>query len=313
MSDTFDHPNLWKDETKTQGLKLFGCRVRPPEEGEEFFLAGQQVSTAGKTFRAWDAIRELLTGEDLFCEPQETGDCVAVSAADLLEAIQLIEIWNGEAEDFHPIHASYLYAAGREGIGKGRLRGGAGSFGGWQAQAVAGKYGALRMDMQDVPKYSGKLSDAWGDGRKHKSTSWHDWTEYADDHQIRKTAYVKSWTQLVDAVANGHLCTMASDLAWEMKPRSDGFHRKRGSWAHQMGIWAISDDRRKPWAGVHNNWGDVHGVVRDFETEENWPSGMIRARPDDLEAAFRNGEVIAWSGFDGFVDRRVDWEAWSLA
>jgi hypothetical protein len=67
------------------------------------------------------------------------------------------------------------------------------------------------------------------------------------------------------------------------------------------------------WVGVHNNWGDVHGRVKDFENEEIWPTGMIRARPDDLKAAFRNGEVIAWSGFNGFVDRRIDWEAWSLA
>jgi hypothetical protein len=80
-----------------------------------------------------------------------------------------------------------------------------------------------------------------------------------------------------------------------------------------MGIWAISDERSKPWVAIHNNWGDVHGRVRDFETDKLWPTGTIRARPDDLRDAFRNGEVIAWSGFDGFVDRRVSWEAWSLA
>lgn len=305
-------PNDWKDRSKDRGLKLFGLAGCDDElAGAEFFIAGQEAGTQGGTFRAWDIHRKLI-GEDLFTEAQETGDCVAVSAADLVEAIQLIEIANGEAEEFHPVFAPYLYAAGRVAIGKNRLRGGAGSIGSWQAKAVA-EYGALRADMEGVPTYSGKLADSWGDDKSRGGSTWQDWVDYADDHTIRKWAHVKNWDQLVAAIANGHLCTMASNLGFNMVASSDGYHRQRGSWSHQMGIWGISDDRKKPWVAIHNNWGDVHGRIFDFETDLVWPVGMLRVRPKDIEKAFRDGEVIAWSGFNGYIDRRKEWLKWSLA
>ena len=309
-------PNEWKDPSKGSGHKLFGLAddfLAGHDElaGAEFFVAGQQVGTKGGTFRAWDIHRKLI-GEDLFTEAQETGDCVAVASGDLIEALQLIEIASGEAEEFHPVFAPYLYAAGRVAIGENRLRGGAGSIGTWQAKAVA-KYGALRADMEGVPKYSGGLADSWGDDRSAGGSKWQDWIDYADDHTIRKWAYIKNWDELVAAITNGHLCTMASNLGFDMTAGRDGFHRQRGSWAHQMGIWAICDDPKNRWVGIHNNWGDVHGRLKDFETGEDWPVGMIRSKPEGISSAFRNGEIIAWSGFNGFIDRRKEWLKWSLA
>jgi hypothetical protein len=307
-------PNDWKDPNKNKGHKLFGLAddfIGVDElAGAEFFIAGQEAGTRGGTFRAWDIHRKLI-GEDLFTEAQETGDCVAVSAADMLEAMQLIEIASGENEEFHPVFAPYLYAAGRVAVGKNRLRGGAGSIGSWQAKAVA-EYGMLRADMDGVPAYSGGLADKWGDDKSAGGSKWKDWVDYADDHTIRKWSYIKNWDQLVAAITNGHLCTMASNLGFNMTASSDGFHRQRGSWAHQMSIWGICDGR-KPWVAIHNNWGDVHGRLRDLETDELWPVGMIRARPDDIRKAFKDGEVIAWSGINGFIDRRKEWLKWSLA
>ena len=311
-------PNYARDESKVRGKKLFGCATEHIERakdvfgGAELFIAGQQVGTQGATYRAWQTHRKVLNGKDIFCAPQETGDCVAVSGGDLLEAIQLIEIAAGEAEEFHPIYSPFLYAAGRVAVGKNRLRGGAGSIGSWQAKAVA-TLGSLRADIEGLPAYSGEVADKWGDDKTFSGQSWKQYADYADDHTIRNWSYIRSWTQLVDAVANGYLCTIASNLGFEMQVRSDGYHRQRGSWAHQMGIWGISDDRKKPWVAIHNNWGDVHGRLLDFDTDDPWPTGMLRVRPDDIEQAFRDGEVITWSGYNGFIDRRKDWTQWSLA
>ena len=263
----------------------------------QFFIAAQTEPTQGRTFRAWDLIRRHLGG-DLPKIRQETGDCVAMSAKDLLGVIQILEIENGDDEEYHELFAPYLYAAGRCLIGGDRLKGGAGSFGSWQAKAVE-KFGALRADLDGLPGYSGRLADQWGDN----GGNWKRWVDAGDDHRIGSTARIMSWNQLVDAVTNGYLCTMAS---------SHGYHRRRGTWEHQMGIWGVSDDRRKPWVAISNQWGNVHGLVTDFETDEAWPSGMLRVRPDDLDRLYRSGEIIAYSSFDGFPDRSDSWNDWSL-
>ena len=276
------------------------------ETFQPFFISGQVEPTQGRTFRSWDVVRRHL-GSDLPKVTQQTGDCVAMATADVLNAIQILEIAAGEAEEYHPIFAPYLYAAGRVKVGKNKLRGGAGSIGSWQAKAVE-TLGALRADLDGVPGYSGKLADQWGDDKG----GWQQWIEEGVKHLIKATARITSWTQLVDAVSSGYLCTIASDQGYEMKARSDGYHRRRGSWSHQMGIHGVSDDRSKPWVALSNQWGDMHGTITDFETQEGWPSGMLRIRPDDLDSLYRSGEVIAYSGFDGFPDRSHNWDTWSL-
>jgi hypothetical protein len=97
-----------------------------------------------------------------------------------------------------------------------------------------------------------------------------------------------------------------------MTADSTGYHRRYGRWEHQMSIWGISDDPKRPWAAVKNQWGDVHGEIVDFETGQPWPRGMLRVRPEDLEPAFKSGEVIAYSSFEGFTDRSELWDDWSL-
>jgi hypothetical protein len=270
-----------------------------------FFIAGQQKATQGRTFRAWDVIRSQ-TGRDLDKIRQETGDCVAMSCRDVLNATQHIEIASGDKERFEPAYSPYLYATGRVMIGNNQLKGrGAGSLGVWQAKACQ-KYGVLPA--KSMPDYSGAIADQWGDD----NGSWRKWIPEGDDHLIKTTARITSWSQLVDALANGYLCTIASNLGFEMDARSDGYHRQRGSWSHQMGIWGLSDDRSKPWIAISNQWGDTHGTLTDFETGDQWPKGMIRCRPEDIESAYRDGEIFAYSDFDGFEDRSNIWDEWAM-
>jgi len=271
-----------------------------------FFIAGQTKATQGATFRGWEAARKVL-GKDLFCRPQETGDCVAVSATDMMNLTQLIEIVAGQNETFKPLFAPYAYAIGRCLIGKNQLKGrGAGSIGSWQAYGIQ-KYGVLAEETDGLPSYSGTLADKWGDDRD----GWRKWIDIGDDHRIKTVSQVTTWSQLVDAVSNGYLATIASDLGFDNN-LSSGYNRRKGSWAHQMGIWGVSDDKSKPWVAIHNQWGDRHERIRDFETEKEWPTGMLRVRPDDIEEAFRRGEVMVYSHFDGYPDRSNSWDDWAF-
>lgn len=267
-----------------------------------FFIAGQQVATQGETCRLWDYTRKVL-GKDTPNYAQKTGDCVSFGAKNAIEYLSCMEkAKHGEREMFKPIFPPYLYMTGRVKIGQNKLKGRAGSLGSWMAKGVE-IYGTIPADLEGLPEYSGQLADQWGDGRG----DFTHWIEEGDDHLIRSTARITSWSQLVDAICNGYPVTIASNLGFNMKPSSDGFHKRRGSWAHQMCITGICDGA-KPWTGILNSWGpNAHGELTDFETGEPWPKGMLRVRPEDLEPAFKRGELFAYSQFDGFPEQKLDW------
>ena len=267
----------------------------------EFQIVGQEIPKAGDTVRLWDFTREVL-GEDTENYAQKTGSCVAFGAKNAIEYLSCVEIAkNNESELFRPQFTPYMYYTSRVLVGKNRLTG-AGSLGSWMAKAVE-EYGTVSRDIEELPEYSGKLEDQWGFGRGDCKK----WVDEGDDHLIRTTARISNWSQLVEAICNGYPVTMASNLGFNMKPSGDGFHKRRGSWAHQMCLTGVCDGA-KPWAGILNSWGPTtHGTVTDFETGEDWPAGMLRVRPEDLEPAFKSGELFAFSQFDGFPEQDLSW------
>lgn len=265
-----------------------------------FFVAGATRSTAGQTARLWELVRRVL-GSDSPNVPQETGDCVSFGAKNAIEYVACAEIIRGELEEFRPVFPPYLYATSRVLAGEGRLRGRAGSLGSWMAKAVV-EHGVLRSDLPGVPAYSGAVADRWGDGEGFRT-----FLDEGRRHPIRSAARIETWEALVAAITNGYPCTIASNAGFTMHPASDGFHHRRGSWAHQMCIVAIGDDAQKPWAGVLNSWGDAHGRLRDFETDEPWPVGTLRIRRDAMESMLRSGECFAYSQFDGFPQQNIAW------
>lgn len=270
--------------------------------GDSFDLPGivgaDARQFAGRTFRAWDVVPDHVTF------PQQTGDCVAVSTCDCLDMIAQIEIAMGDAEEFHRLYPPFLYATSRVLIGQNRLKGRGGSVGSWMAKALE-TYGALRSDITGVPAYSGRTADEWGDGKG----DWRRWLPEAAPHTVSVT-FLDNWEQLVEHMCRGYLCTMASSLGFNETPDRDGFNRQTVTWNHSMAVFAISDDRQKPWLCLHNQWGPRGPRIADFETGELWPTGMLRVRPDDIQRAFTHGEVIAYSKFNGFADRDMPakWE-----
>lgn len=273
----------------------------------KFFIAGQAEPTQGKTFRAWDVWRKVLNGQDMPRIIQETGDCVGASQTDVVNANQLIEIARGDREKFRQTLISYVYAYSRVIIGKGKLKGGAGSVGSWMAKTVQ-EGGVLPIDEAGVPKYSGRLSDLWGDDKKYDGKSFRDYIGVSDDRLMKTVARIETWSELRDAIINGHLGTIASGRGYKMKPDSDGFHRPSGSWQHQMSILALSDDPKRSWVGIGNQWGDQHGQIKDFETGELWPPGMLRVEREDFERKHltRDAECFVYSNFDGFPEQELE-------
>lgn len=265
-----------------------------------FSLSPPQSSS--QRMMLYDVVRKVL-GKDTENYPQQIGDCVSFGMKNAIEYLQCCEILlKGDFERFRPIFPPYLYGTGRIYVGGGRLGNSDGSLGSWMADAVV-KYGTIPSDEEGVPKYSGSVAKSWGgpNGKVHLDK----WKELGQKH-LGSAAKINNWDELVAAICNGYPVTIASNQGFVMEADSEGFHAPRGTWNHQMAIIGVDNEHRTPYAIILNSWGDAHGKLKDFKTNEDLPIGCLRVKKGVVERMIRQGETFAISNLDGFEERPLD-------
>lgn len=254
----------------------------------------------------YQCCRKFL-GADTKNYPQQIGDCVSFGAKNACEYLICVQAILGVAPDmFRPVFPPYLYGTGRVFIG-GDHGYQDGSSGTWMAAAVQ-KYGVLAADEQGVPAYAGKVAKAWGGGQGPPQ----EFVKLATPHPVKSAAKINSWNDLVAAITNGYPCTVASNQGFAMQADSSGFHRAEGEWSHQMCIIGVDNSYKDPYAIILNSWGDVFGHIKDFETQEDLPVGVIRAHAQDIESMISAGETFAFSQMDWFQEQKLPADLFKL-
>lgn len=262
----------------------------------------KNLISSSRRMMLYEVCRKLL-GQDTKNYAQEIGDCVSFGAKNAIEYLMACErLLKGDLEKWRPVFPPYLYGTGRIYIGGGQLGNGDGSLGSWMAEAVV-KYGVLCSDEPNVPSYAGSVAKAWG-GRSGKNYL-DQFKPTAEKHPVRSAAKINNWEELVAAICNGYPCTVASNQGFDMEAGSDGFHDARGNWAHQMCIVGIDDEYTEPYAIILNSWGDAHGRLKDFNTGETLPVGVLRVRKRTIQNMINAGETFAFSNFEGFPDQEA--------
>jgi hypothetical protein len=264
------------------------------------------LSTGSKRMMLFDVVRKVL-GQDTENYAQQIGDCVSFGAKNAIEYLMCTEVLMlGDREKFKPIFPPYLYGTGRVFVGGGQINGD-GSLGSWMAEAVI-KYGAIPSDTEGCPAYSGSIARQWGapPGPAQK------FVDVGKLHPVKSAALISNWNELVEAICNGYPCTVASNQGFNMEASRDGFHAPSGSWGHQMCIIGVDDEASDPYAIVLNNWGDVHGRLKDFNTNEDLPIGVLRVRKRTIERMIDAGETFAFSNFEGFPEQPIAKELFKL-
>lgn len=254
------------------------------------------------------ANRKVL-GKDIPNVPQEDGDCVSQGAKHATETLtntQTIgqaamtanpqEVYDNARLVWRPVFAPYYYGTGRLYVGNGQMGNEAGSYGSWQAAAM--KYGTLFADEQECPPYSGYCAVQWGTYRKYIDK----WNPKAKDFIVKTTTKVSAWDAMCDLICAGYPVTTASNIGYSMEPGRDGFHVQNARWGHQMMIYGVDETYREQYALIMNSWGDVHGHLKDFETGEDLPIGVLRVKRKDIEKHLTTGENYGYSSFNGFPD-----------
>lgn len=268
---------------------------------------GIVVSGAGKSSRL-DIFVKRVTGKNPRIGPQSTGDCVAMASMQAAVIRSCVEISQGDAEQYRYLFAPFHYATSRVIVGKNRLRGGAGSVGGWVSEAMQ-TYGYLDEEIATKAglKYGKKIADAWGDDRPADGKSFRDFFGEAKQQSVRRWTRAEKWEQVRDALYHKHPFHICSDCGYTMKPNASGFHMPSGQWPHDMCVYAYWENVRVPCVGILNSWGDVHGTVNDPETKEPLPPGTLLVPVEEFTRRHLQGsECIAFSDLDGF-DATIDW------
>lgn len=232
-------------------------------------------------------------------------NCVSFGAKNALEKLECIEIvQGGEREEFHPIFPPFFYGTGRVFVGKAELGPNEdGSSGSWMAAAVM-KYGALRSDEAGVPTYSGQVARKWG----YKPGPPANFVDVAKTFLVKSAARLRSFDEVVAAIANGYPVTIASNQGFNMMPSSTGFHEPgREPWPHQMCIIGADTKYKTPYGIIENNWGDSHGRLKDFDDMHDLPIGCLRVRAEIIDRMVKSGEAFAYSAFSGFPSKDDGW------
>ena len=129
---------------------------------------------------------------------QLIGDCVSWGMKHAVEYLACCDILvRGDAEEFHPVFAPYIYGVSRVQIGGGRISGD-GSIGSWAAAGVM-KHGTIFADKDGCPPYGKDIARAWG--KKGPDSKF---LEVGKKYLVRSAAKVKTWDDLIAGLANGY-------------------------------------------------------------------------------------------------------------
>lgn len=261
---------------------------------------------AGGRMMLWEVGRKLL-GTDPPNYPQEIGDCVSFGAKNAVEYLQFFPIVNGQRAKWTRVFPPYLYGCGRVFVGNGQMGNQDGSVGAWQAEAVQ-KYGTIAIDTPGCPSYSGAVAKKWG----YRPGPPDEFVKVGKEHLVKSATKVSTWEDVVAALTNGYPCTIASNVGFDMTPRSDGFNHYSTHWGHQLCLVGVDDDPGEPYAAILNSWGDVHGEIKDFKNGEKWPVGTLRVRKKDVEAILAEDDSFAYSMLDYFPTQELPESAFDL-
>lgn len=228
--------------------------------------------------------------------------CVSFATKNGCEYLSCCDIiLRGDREKFRFHFPPWYYGASRVLIGGWDNDFGDGSLVSYAAKAVM-KYGCLFNDEPNVPKYSGSVAKQWG-AKRNLLTPWQPTTQ---KYLVKSAALVSTWEEFVAAISNGYPIITGSNVGYAMKASSDGFHRQQGSWSHALTFIGVDDRANDPYALILNSWGDVHGELKDFDSDEILPVGVLRVRKADAMKHVAAGETFALSQFDGFPETGID-------
>lgn len=302
----------WDDRTSAQ-TKAHDDTVRAMPA---FNIRGR-FSGAERRYALWQALKQVTGGKPKYIR-QITGSCVGAAGGNMARTASAVEIaLKGENEQYKELW--WLYTYGRSRFQAGIRGKGEGSTGSGYAKAATTD-GFFEMDPEgqpDLPDY--QVQDGWISQPANVELTWSDggavkdnWVKLGRTHLFQTAARMKNSQDCAEALMNGYPITQASNFGFSgTKVKGTQFPIRvatwNGSWSHQTMIDEVWDHPELNGLYFHwmNQWGpDAHGKATGDE-----PDGGVYLHSSTVDQICREGEVYAYSFFDGFIGRELNFSA----
>lgn len=244
---------------------------------------------------------------------QITGSCVGAGGGNALATLAMCDaIMRKEPEQI--VIPFWPLPYGRSRFYMGDRSPGEGSLGGTFAKAVR-EDGTLDAKQAGLPEFENKDGLVWGSSTEMKWSDGDakhtmDLLPESRKHLVKTTAECRNADDVRDAITNGYPVTCASMWGGKMQCPTAGdppvlLNSRSDQWPHQMSVQAWWDH---PSLGeifwIQNQWGlRAHG-----KCPSGAPGGGFWIKKSEMDWICRDGEVFAFSGFEGFPARVVPWD-----
>jgi hypothetical protein len=254
-------------------------------------------------------------GYEFFPWDQKTGSCVGHGALAVMATLQAVEIvTQGQTyEQWKLPFFLFNYGQSRK---RGGLHGtGDGSFGSSMAESC--RIDGVPPTESDLPQpvkqndgswtFGADAEYKWSNGDKPPK----DLFSVANKFRVNSTSQLSNSKEVKAALRNGYPVTIASGW-WgfnSLKVQPSGtpavqLAKKSDAWGHQQSCLGYTEH---PEFGliflIQNSWGNAHGTPPGNYGE---PKGSYWMKASDMDKIC-NEEVFAFSNFDGYPARKIDW------
>ncbi|MCZ2341040.1 MAG: hypothetical protein LC104_04495 [Bacteroidales bacterium] len=250
----------------------------------------------------WEACRKV-TGNLLPARDQgSVGSCVSFGTASAIEHLICVQVASGANEEYRDLAQEVIYGGSRVEVGGGTISGD-GSVGAWAARfvqdwgvvprGVHGAFDLTRYDIRRCREYGNRGVPA-------------ELETLAKQHPVRTVANVQNFAECQAAIRNGYPVAVCSDQGFTMQRDAEGFCRPRGTWMHCLAIVGVKGAPR-PGAFLLNSWG-AQAHTGPLGAGNPSPAGFW-ADAAVVDRMLQQGDSWAFSSFQGFPARKLDWYA----
>lgn len=255
----------------------------------------------------WLHCNKAMGQHDLKVENQgNVGSCVSFGTARAIEYTNIVEIANGDPEEFKYLNRPIIYGGSRFEIGGNNQRSpfrGDGSIGAWAAkwatnfgvldQAVYGKY--------DLTQYSPTICREWG-----SKGIPNDLEPLCAMHKISNATLVKTVEDAIRALSNGFAFSICSNQGFNTRRDSNGVCQPSGSWAHCMMCKGYTYINNVLHFVIENSWGTYMGTGNPVSQGCNL--GSFMCKDTVMASILRQNDSWAFAGLAGFNRKDIDWK-----
>lgn len=267
-----------------------------------FFAAtsAARVRTLPDHVFLWSAARKVL-GRLLPARDQgNVGSCVSFGTASAIEHTMLVEIAQGEAEEYRDLVQEAIYGGSRVEVGGGKIRGD-GSIGAWAAEYVK-RWGLLSRGIYQelvLTSYSEARCRSWG------NTGVPDPLEdICRKYPVKDVANTRTWDEAKKSLASGYGIAVCSSQGFAAQRDQDGFARPQGIWPHCMALIGYQTGRREG-GFILNSWGERYHQGPTGAGDP--PAAGFWAEAEVIDRMLRQGDSWSFAHVEGFPARNLPW------